>query len=186
MQFHQCDLRGVYEITLEPRSDERGFFMRTFDRQLFDRSGINVEWVQENHSRSIQKGVIRGLHFQFAPHAETKLIRCIRGGILDICVDLRTGSPTFGEWRSFELTEGNKKMVLIPRGCAHGFCTLTDESEVVYKVDNYYTPQAEGGVIWNDPDLQITWPAASPLLSEKDSKLKTLKEFKAIHKGLIP
>jgi dTDP-4-dehydrorhamnose 3,5-epimerase len=143
---------------------------------------IEREWVQEKHSRSIQKGIVRGLHFQFTPHAETKLVRCIRGAIVDLCVDLRRNSATFGKWISFELSEANKKVVMIPRGCAHGFCRMTDISEGIYKLDNYDAPEAEGGVAWNDPDLAIDRKLSStPILSEKDATFMKFGEFCSVH-----
>jgi dTDP-4-dehydrorhamnose 3,5-epimerase len=170
-------IEGVYEIRLEPRRDERGFFMRVYDEEFFKKAGLHRHWVQENHSRSEKKGVLRGLHFQFPPFAETKLIRCVRGAVYDVFVDLRKGSPAFGKWGSVELSEEKHNMAYIPRGFAHGFCTLSEESEVVYKVDNPYTPEAECGLLWNDPDLAIAWPVTRPVLSEKDAKNLTWKEF---------
>jgi len=151
--------------------------MRTYDTELFKEYGINMKWVQENHSRSEKKGIIRGLHFQIEPFSETKLVRCIRGGIFDVAVDIRKDSQTFGKCIGIELSEDNKKMLYIPRGFAHGFCTLTDVSEVIYKVDNLYSQEHEGGLMWNDPDLKIFWPVEHPILSEKDQKNLTLKEF---------
>jgi dTDP-4-dehydrorhamnose 3,5-epimerase len=129
---------------LEPHVDGRGFFMRTYDKEIFQQHGIERVWVQENHSRSEIKGIIRGFHFQLPPHSETKLVRALKGAVLDVFVDLRKGSPTFGQWDSIELSEANKKMVFIPRGFAHAFCTLTDICEVTYKVDNSYAPDYEG------------------------------------------
>ena len=151
MQFKERKLKGTYEISLSPHGDSRGFFMRTFDDKLFQEQGLERNWVQENHSRSGSKGIIRGLHFQLPPYSETKMVRCILGKVLDVFVDLRKDSETFGEWDSIELTEENQKMIFIPRGFAHGFCTLTTESAVVYKVDNYYHPSSESRALsWND------------------------------------
>jgi dTDP-4-dehydrorhamnose 3,5-epimerase len=178
MEFCKRKLSGTFEISLLPHKDERGFFMRAYDELFFKNEGLNFHWVQENHSRSEYKGVIRGLHFQFMPYSETKLVRCIRGAIMDVFVDLSENSPTFGQWDSIELSEFNKKMILIPRGFAHGFCTLTDESEVVYKVDNFYNREAEGGLMWNDPQLAIKWPVKDPILSQKDSLNLSFNEFK--------
>jgi len=158
--------------------------MRTFDLNEFNKYGINRMWVQENHSRSTQKGIIRGLHFQFAPCSEAKLVRCIRGSILDVFVDLRNGSHTFGRWDSLELSEKNRSMVFIPRGFAHGFCTLAEESEVLYKVDNFYAPDHEAGILWNDPDLLIEWPTQKPILSEKDRQNMKLKQFRQEYGGI--
>jgi dTDP-4-dehydrorhamnose 3,5-epimerase len=156
--------------------------MRTYDINIFRDSELERNWVQENHSRSGRKNIIRGLHLQLPPYSETKLIRCIRGAVLDVFVDLRKNSPTFGEWDSVELNEESKKMIFIPRGFAHGYCTLTEESEVLYKVDNFYTPQAECGLLWNDNDIGIDWPFRNPKLSEKDMNNITLKKFIQQHK----
>lgn len=177
MQFTHRKLSGVVEVQLSPIRDERGFFMRAYDVGLFEQAGLHRQWMQENHSRSERRGIIRGLHFQFPPYAETKLVRCVRGAVLDVFVDLRAGSPTFGQWDSIELSEENKKLIFIPRGFAHGFCTLTDESEVLYKVDNVYNREHEGGLLWSDPGLAIDWPVETPLLSEKDARNMTLRAF---------
>ncbi|HAF30841.1 MAG TPA: dTDP-4-dehydrorhamnose 3,5-epimerase [Bacteroidales bacterium] len=177
MEFVERKLTGVFEVTLKPHMDERGFFMRTFDIDLFQKSGLDFNWVQENHSRSEKKGIIRGLHFQLPPYSETKLVRCIHGAVLDVFVDLRKDSLTFGQWDSIELSAENKKMILIPRGFAHGFCTLSDISEVVYKVDNVYSKESERGILWNDPEIGIEWPVNDPVLSEKDKQNLTLAEF---------
>jgi dTDP-4-dehydrorhamnose 3,5-epimerase len=177
MEFKELRIKGTYEITFKPLVDERGFFMRTYDDDLFNKAGLNYKWVQENHSSSLKKGILRGLHFQRPPFSETKLVRCIKGSVLDVFVDLRKGSETFGEWDSIELRENNYKSVLLPRGFAHGFCTLEDDSTVLYKVDNYYSPQHESGLIWDDKDLNINWPEKHPTLSEKDKKNLTLVEF---------
>lgn len=159
--------------------------MRAYDTGLFEQTGLHRQWMQENHSRSERRGIIRGLHFQFPPFAETKLVRCIRGAVLDVFVDLRLGSPTFGQWDSIELSEANKKLIYIPRGFAHGFCTLTDESEVLYKVDNVYNREHEGGLLWSDPDLGIEWPVQTPVLSEKDGRNMTLRHFIEQHKAIV-
>ncbi len=177
MKFVEKKLKGVFEITLQPRADDRGFFMRTFDNKIFEESGLKFNWVQENHSRTINKGTIRGLHFQLPPFSETKIIRCIRGKILDVFIDVRKNSETFGKWDSIELSEDNLKMALIPRGFAHGIYTITDNCEVTYKVDNYYSPNHEVGLLWNDPQLKINWPSKNPILSEKDKQNLTMKEF---------
>lgn len=184
MEIKERRIKGVFEITLKPNVDERGFFMRTYDVKLFEKAGINRKWVQENHSRSIKKGTIRGLHFQLPPYTETKLIRCIKGSVWDVFVDLRKDSPTFGEWDAVEISEENKKMILIPRGFAHGYKTLTEISEVFYKVDNYYTPEYECGILWNDLDLNIKWLISNPILSGKDKKNMTFSEFKEKYGGL--
>ncbi len=180
MEFKELGIDGLFEVKLKPHVDERGFFMRAYDIDEFRKHGLQREWVQENHSRSERKGIIRGLHFQVEPYSETKLVRCIRGEIFDVAVDLRKGSKTFGKWHGVFLSEENKKMFFIPRGFAHGFCTLTDISEVVYKIDNFYSPEHERGLHWNDPDLNIDWPVNDPILSAKDQKNMTLKDFTRI------
>jgi len=184
VQFTQRKLTGVWEIQLAPIQDERGFFMRAYDTGLFEQAGLHRQWMQENHSRSERAGIIRGLHFQFPPFAETKLVRCIRGAVLDVFVDLRLGSPTFGQWDSIELSETNKKLIFIPRGFAHGFCTLTEESEVLYKVDNVYNREHEGGLLWSDPEIGIDWPVQTPVLSEKDGRNMTFREFVQKYSGI--
>ena len=158
--------------------------MRTYDLEFFKENGIHREWVQENHSCSIQKGIIRGLHFQLPPYSETKLVRCIRGSVLDVFVDLRKDSNTFGKWDSIVLSDENKRMIFIPRGFAHGFCTLTTESEVLYKVDNYYNKQSEHGIKWDDTDLNIQWGVNHPIISDKDSKNLSFNEFKTTIGGI--
>jgi len=184
MDIVERKLSGVYEITLKPHRDSRGYFMRTYDKNQFAAASLDKEWVQENHSLSLKKGIIRGLHFQLPPFSETKLVRCTRGRIQDVFVDLRSGSKTFGQWESIELAEDNYKMILIPRGFAHGFCTLEENCEVLYKVDNYYSPQHENGLIWNDPELSINWLITDPVLSEKDQRNLTFKEFTIKYKML--
>lgn len=184
MQITEKNIKGVYEIRLNPIGDKRGFFMRTFDINEFNEYGLNKIWIQENHSRSTQQGIIRGLHFQLPPFAETKLVRCINGAVLDVFVDLRKDSETFGKWDSIELSAENKKMIFIPRGFAHGFCTLTEESEVTYKVDNYYSKEHERGLIWNDPDIGINWPVENPVLSEKDQKNMKLADFEEAYDAI--
>ena len=177
MEFKELRLKGSYEILLKPHKDERGFFMRTYDDKIFKEAGLSFNWVQENHSGSMYKGIIRGLHFQKPPFTETKYVRCIRGCILDVFVDLRKSSETFGQWDCIELSENNHKSILIPKGFAHGFCTLDNNCEVLYKVDNYYSPSHEFGLLWNDAELNIDWPEKDPILSEKDKRNLTLRKF---------
>jgi dTDP-4-dehydrorhamnose 3,5-epimerase len=177
MIIKELSIPGVFEITLKPLNDDRGFFMRTYDLELFRREGLQTEWVQENHSHSQRKGIIRGLHFQVEPFEETKLVRCISGEIFDVAVDIRKGSETFGKWIGAHLSGDNKKMLYIPRGFAHGYCTLTDISEVVYKVDNYYSREHERGIIWNDEEIEIDWPVSNPILSVKDQNNMSLKKL---------
>jgi dTDP-4-dehydrorhamnose 3,5-epimerase len=173
-------LEGTFEITAAPRRDERGYFMRSWDLRLFGEKGLAAAWVQENESFSRRRGIIRGLHFQRPPHAETKLVRVAVGAILDVFVDLRGNSKTYGQWDSVELSAENHKMVYVPKGFAHGYCALTEETLVLYKVDEYYAPDFEGGVRWDDPSLAITWPALDPLLSPRDRSLPSLDSLEPL------
>ncbi len=184
MILTQKRLEGLYEIELKPIEDNRGFFMRTYDSSILIKMGLNREWVQENHSSSMQKNTVRGLHFQLAPHIDAKLIRCIRGEIFDVVVDIRKDSPTFGQWESIILSEKNKKELFIPRGFAHGFCTLTDNCDIIYKHDNYYNRDCDAGILWKDSSLAIEWPVKNPILSERDLKLPEFNEFVQMYNGL--
>jgi dTDP-4-dehydrorhamnose 3,5-epimerase len=177
-------IKGVFEIQLDPHEDERGFFMRVYDDTIFKKYKIHKKWIQENHSLSVEKDVIRGMHFQLPPHLEAKLIRVINGKIYDAFIDLRKGSPTFGQWDSIILSAYNYKMIYIPRGFAHGFCTLTKNCEILYKMDNCYALNSEGSIRWDDPDIGINWPANNPILSEKDLKAKSFIEFIDKYGGL--
>ena len=180
MKVTALELAGTFEIRFEPRTDERGYFMRWYDRETFERAGLPTQWVQGNESRSA-RNVVRGLHFQRPPHAETKLVRAIHGRVFDVFVDLRRGSPSFGRWDSIELDAGKANAVLIPRGFAHGFCALSDEATVSYLVDSEYAPQAEGGLLWNDPALGITWPLdGDAIVSPKDQAWPTLAKLEPI------
>lgn len=184
MKITEKKLKGLFEIELNPFEDHRGFFMRTYDSNILIKFGLNKVWVQENHSSSINKGIIRGLHFQFPPHTDAKLIRCIRGEIFDVVVDIRKNSPTFGEWESVLLSEKNKKSLFIPRGFAHGFCTLTEHCDIIYKHDNFYNKDYDAGIFWNDEDLKIGWPVDSPIISERDANLQRFNEFIKHNDGL--
>jgi dTDP-4-dehydrorhamnose 3,5-epimerase len=156
--------------------DDRGFFSETYNKRTFAEAGIDLDFVQDNHSRSARTGTVRGLHFQTAPFAQDKLVRVTRGRILDVAVDLRRGSPTFGRHVSVELSAANWTQLLVPIGFAHGFCTLEDDTEVIYKVTNYYSAEHDKGVAWDDPALGIDWPvdAADATLSDKDRRQPTL------------
>lgn len=169
---------------MEPHKDNRGLFMRTYDEKIFGDAGLNKDWVQENHSYSKKKGTIRGLHFQFPPHAEIKLVRAVRGEIFMVYVDIRKKSPTFGQWESTILSESNLKALYVPEGMALGMCTLTDNCILFYKMGNYYAPESEGAIKWDDPDIGIDWPVEKPIISEKDSKAKSFKEFVGTYGGL--
>ncbi len=177
MEFTATTVPGVFVAVPRVFGDSRGFFFESYTRRAFAEHGIDTEFVQDNHSRSKGRGVLRGLHFQLPPHEQAKLVRCTRGAIYDVIVDVRRGSPAFGRWEGFELTEENRCMLFVPRGCAHGFCTLTEDTEVLYKADNYYAPDHDSGLVWNDPALDISWPVDSPVLSAKDQALPRLAEF---------
>jgi len=173
-------LAGTFEIVAEPHADERGHFMRWFDARAFAAAGLPTAWVQANESLS-KRGVVRGLHFQRPPHAETKLVRAVRGRVFDVFVDLRRGSPTFGEWDGVELAASRCNAVLVPKGFAHGFCAISDEALVSYLVDAPYTPHAEGGLAWDDPRLAIPWPLdGAPIVSAKDRRWPRLGELEPL------
>ena len=176
-EFLKTEIPEVVLIKQKVFKDDRGFFMETYKKSEFERAGIPTNFVQDNHSKST-KYVLRGLHFQKEPFGQGKLVRCIRGKIFDVAVDIRKESPTFKRWVSFELTEENKQMLWIPRGFAHGFLTLSDEAEIIYKVsDNEYSPKSDAGIIWNDPEININWPIdREPILSGKDKLLPKLVE----------
>ena len=169
MKFTETGLDGAFVIEIEPRLDERGFFARGWCRREFEAAGIRINFVQANIAFSKNKGTLRGMHFQRAPHAECKLWRCVRGAIFDVMIDLRLNSPTFKKWFGIELTSDNHKMTLIPEGFAHGYLTTADNTEVFYLVSAFYTPEAEGGVRWDDPAFGVRWPMTDNLIiSEKD------------------
>ena len=171
-------LDGVLLITPRRHGDARGWFSETWSRKTLGEAGIHADFVQDNHAFSARKGTVRGLHFQTAPHPQAKLLRVLRGAILDVAVDIRQGSPTFGQWVSAELTSERGEQLFVPRGFAHGYSTLTDDCELAYKVDGLYAPQTEGGVIWNDPDLGIDWRIdGEAVLSDKDKILPRLKDL---------
>ena len=173
--FKRFSIAGV--ILIEPKVfyDERGFFIETYKHSDFVRYGIKGHFVQDNHTRS-KKNVIRGLHYQKNPRAQGKLVRCLSGRIFDVAVDIRKGSPTFGQWVGIELSEENNCMFYIPPAFAHGFAVLSDVADVIYKCTEEYSPENDGGIIWNDPEIKINWPVQNPILSEKDQKLLTLKD----------
>jgi len=157
--------------------DERGYFMESYNKDLLKSLGLgNDEFLQDNQSFSVNAGVLRGLHYQLHPKAQAKLIRVISGAIYDVIVDIRKGSPSFGHWQGFILSDSNKRQLYIPKGFAHGFCTIVPNTIVNYKVDEYYSPKHDRGIAWNDPDLSIHWPTSSPILSEKDQKHPYLKD----------
>ncbi len=160
-------------------ADSRGHFLETFRQREYAEMGIDCDFVQDNEAFSTQPGTARGLHFQVPPHAQAKLVRVLRGAVYDVAVDLRRGSPTYGKWCGARLTAEGGEQIFVPRGFAHGYCTLEPDTVVAYKVDNYYAPQSEGGLIWNDPAIGIDWsfPASRVLVSDKDAKLGSLNSF---------
>lgn len=170
MNIQETRLEGVYIITPDLFEDHRGFFMESYNKQKALSCGITCNFVQDNHSMSSEAGTLRGLHYQLNPKSQTKLVRVLSGAIYDVVVDIRHSSPTFGQWIGVELSDANKQQLLIPQGFAHGFCTITRNAQVFYKVDEYYALEYDRGIIWNDKDLGITWPIESPILSEKDKQ----------------
>ena len=179
MEIKALRLDGTYLITPKAHGDERGYFMETYRQDVMKEHGLVTKWIQENQALSTQKHVLRGLHFQLPPHTETKLVRVLIGRILDVFVDLRKDSPTYGQWDSVELSDENHHMAYIPKGFAHAYCTLTDYVLVGYKVDAFYEASAQAGLMWNDPTLSIDWPCADPLLSEKDQQLPDFASFQS-------
>lgn len=176
MKATETELKGVFVLEPQVFGDARGWFMESWSQRKMHDAGIDVQFVQDNQSFSAQKGTLRGLHYQLNPMCQAKLLRCTRGKIFDVAVDIRKGSPQYGKWVGVELSAENKKQLFIPRGFAHGFITLTDDVEVQYKADNYYAPECDGNIRWDDPDIGVEWPLKPVILSEKDSKAPLLKE----------
>ena len=175
-EFKKLTIPDVILITPEVFSDERGFFTETYKKSVFEKSGIKENFIQDNYAGS-QKNVLRGLHCQIPPMEQAKLVRCIKGEIFDVAVDIRKGSPSFGKWVSANLSEENKKMLFIPAGFAHGYLVLSEEAEVVYKISKEYSKEHERGILWKDPTVKVDWPlSGAPILSEKDKKLPLLQD----------
>ena len=178
MEFIKTKIDGLLIIQPSVFKDDRGFFAETYNQKVFADNGIDVQFVQDNHSQST-KGVLRGLHFQKPPYSQDKLVCCTRGEVLDVAVDLHPDSPTFGQYESVVLSEENKTMFFIPQGFAHGFLVLSDVADFQYKCSNFYNKESEGGLIWNDFDVKIDWPnIESLILSEKDKLWPSLSEIK--------
>ncbi len=177
MKKIETKLPGVYIVEPQVFGDHRGWFTETYNKQKFKNLGINNDFVQDNHSFSAQKGTLRGIHFQIGESAQAKLVRCSKGAVLDVAVDLRADSPTYKQWVAVELTKENKRQLYIPRGFGHGFLTLTEDCEFQYKVDNYYDSSADRSIIWNDIELSIDWGISDPILSDKDKEAPTLKQL---------
>ncbi len=180
MIFNPLSLEGAYLIALDKREDERGFFARYYCEEEFKQHNLKTNWVQMNNSLSKQKGTLRGLHFQNPPHAEVKLIRCFRGAIWDVIVDIRKNSKTYGQWYGVELSAENRNMVYIPEGFAHGFISLSDDSEILYMVSSPYAGHTEGTLRWNDSFHQIEWPIKPSIISDKDQKAKDWNDAYAV------
>ncbi|MCC7355873.1 MAG: dTDP-4-dehydrorhamnose 3,5-epimerase [Anaerolineae bacterium] len=176
MEFREYVIPGL--VLIEPRvfADERGFFLERYNRRIFQEHGIHIDFVQDNHSHSIGR-VLRGLHFQIPPFAQDKLVWAIQGEVFDVAVDLRKGSPSYGKWAGVILSGENKRMLLIPKGFAHGFVALSPTVDFIYKTSNFYSAAHDRGLIWNDPDLAIAWPVSDPILSEKDRRLPALRSL---------
>lgn len=175
MFFNETKLKNAFIIELEKLEDERGFFARAWDTKKFEEHGLNSKLTQCNISFNKKKGTLRGMHYQLPPHAEAKLIRCTKGKIFDVIIDLRTNSPTFTKFISVELSDTNHKMIYVPEGFAHGFQTLEDNSEIFYQVTHEYSPNHEGGLRWNDQTFGIKWPIEHKIISEKDCNWKSFK-----------
>ena len=180
MKITKTKLDGVLIIEPDVFGDNRGFFMESWNKKKMEEAGLYYDFVQDNNSKSTVKGTLRGIHFQKGDKAQAKLVRCVKGAVLDVAVDLRKNSPTFKQWVSMELSEENKKQLLIPRGFGHGFVTLSDDVEFMYKADNYYAPEADAGIRWNDPEIGVEWGVENPILSEKDKKNPLLKDCKEL------
>lgn len=173
MKLIETKLKGVYIVEPQVFGDERGWFMETYSKIKIPE--IACDFVQDNQSYSKEKGILRGIHFQNGDHAQAKLVRCVRGAVLDVAVDLRKGSKTYKEWVAVEISAENKKQLFIPRGFGHGFLTLTDDVEFVYKADNYYNYENDRSILWCDPDINVDWNVENPIISEKDDKAPLLK-----------
>ena len=176
MKVIETKIKDLYMIEPQVFGDSRGWFMESWSQKKMEEKGLFYNFVQDSHSFSEKKGTLRGLHFQKGSSSQAKLVRCVRGAVLDVAVDLRKNSKTYKKWVGCVLSEENKKQFLIPRGFAHGFLTLTDNVEFVYKADNYYDPQADRNIIWNDEEINVDWGIENPILSEKDKKAPKLSE----------
>ena len=174
MEIKETAISGVCIVEPAVFEDQRGFFMESWSKRAFEEAGLFYNFLQDNHSFSTVKGTLRGIHFQKGEKAQAKLVRCISGAVLDVAVDLRPESPSYKKWVAVELSAENKRQLLIPRGFGHGYVSLTDRAEFLYKADNFYAPGEEGGIRWNDPELAIDWGIDAPVLSRKDQELPWL------------
>ena len=181
MKIEETPLAGLFILTPRRFGDERGFFSETYNRDTLAKHGISHEFVQDNHSVSAAVGTLRGLHYQAPPRAQDKLVRCGRGCLFDVAVDIRKGSPTLGQWFGVELTFENAKQLLVPAGFAHGFVTRAPDTEIIYKCSDTYAPQTEGAVRWDDPDIAIDWGLSAPsVLSDKDAVAPLLRDIELV------
>ncbi len=185
VEVRPLGLGGVFEIVPEKHGDERGFFSETYNRDTLAEAGIDLEFVQDNHSLSAAKGVLRGLHYQLPPKAQDKLVRVVRGAVLDVAVDIRHGSPTFGKWISLEVSAGRWNQILVPKGFAHGFVTLVPDTEVIYKVTDTYSPAHDRAIRFDDPEIAVDWPfpADALQLSQKDRAAPRLADAEIFGAG---
>lgn len=177
MQIDTTALPDVLILTPRRFGDARGWFMESWNARRMAEAGLDLPWVQDNHSFSAAKGTLRGLHFQSPPRAQDKLVRCTRGAILDVAVDIRAGAPTYGKWVAVELSADNARQLFVPKGFLHGFVTLMDDTEVQYKCTDLYAPENDGAVRWNDPALGIDWGVTAPVLSDKDARAPLLADI---------
>lgn len=176
MTINKTNIEGVFEIEPKVFGDSRGWFCETYSKKFFEENGINADFVQDNRSFSAKKGTLRGLHCQTDPKSQAKLVSCIKGEILDVAVDIRKGSPTYMKWVAVKLSQENKKMLFIPKGCLHGFVTLTDDVEISYKVDDFYSPENDRSICWCDSEIGVDWGISEPVLSDKDKNAPLLKD----------
>ena len=178
MQINKTLLTGILHIIPKKLGDNRGYFVETYSRKIYENFGIDLEFVQDNQSFSSNAGTVRGLHFQIPPHTQAKLISCNRGAIFDVAVDIRKGSPTYGKWIGYTLSKENGAQLYIPSGFAHGFITLQSNCEIFYKCTEYYAPESERALRWDDPDINIDWPLKGPVtLSKKDANAQFMADF---------
>lgn len=176
MEFIKTEIDGCFEVVPRVFGDSRGWFYESYSKKAFEENGINIDFVQDNRSFSAKKGTLRGLHCQKEPYSQAKLVTCLRGEIIDVAVDIREGSPTYMKKVMIKLSGENKKMLLIPRGCLHGFVSLTEEVEISYKVDKLYEPSADRSIKFDDPEIGVQWNEANPVLSEKDKIAPLFKD----------
>lgn len=175
MKYHDTDVQGAYVVELEPRGDDRGFFARMFDTEEFAARGMDATYPQINTSFSRDAGTLRGLHYQVAPDGEAKLVKCLKGRVFDVVVDMRPSSPTFKKWYGIELNDENRLMLYLPKGCAHGFITLEDRTEMLYQASAVYAGSSERVLRWNDPEIGIVWPREPAVLSGKDNGARSFE-----------